>query len=304
VVVKLDAANLWQAVGASDESPRWAMAFKFSPERVRTQVRGITLQVGRTGVLTPVAELEPVALGGSTVSRASLHSRDWIAQRDIRIGDVVYLEKAGEIIPQISGVDTAARPATSEPYEFPRECPDCRAALESLADASAVRCPNYSCSAQVRRRVEHFASRSCVDIEGLGPAMVERLVAKWWVKDVADLYRLRREDLLTLGGNVERSTDRLLAAIERSKRAELWRFINGLGIPRVGAAKAKQLADTTGSLEAFAAVRTRDSIAEVDSATADSVMEFLNVARNRTMVEELVRSGVEPVKPSGRAGSD
>ncbi|HUG11162.1 MAG TPA: NAD-dependent DNA ligase LigA [Opitutaceae bacterium] len=297
-VVKLDAADLWEALGASDQSSRWAVAFKFAPARVRTQVRSITLQVGRTGVLTPVAELEPVVLGGSTVSRALLHNREWIAQHDIRVDDAVFLEKAGEIIPQLAGVDTAARPATSKPYEFPSECPECRTPVESLTGEAAVRCSNHSCPAQVRRRVEHFASKACVDIDGLGPAMVEKLVAKGWVKDIADLYRLRREDLLTLGGNVDKSTDRLLAAIERSKRVELWRFINGLGIPRVGAAKAKQLAAKFGSLEALAAVRAVDPTAGIDSAAAESVLEFLSDPRNRMMVKDLVRLGVEPKKQS------
>jgi DNA ligase (NAD+) len=170
------------------------MAFKFATEQVRTRVREITLQVGRSGVLTPVAELEPVLLGGSTVSRASLHNREWIARRDIRVGDTIVLEKAGEVIPQIVGVEIAARSATSQRYEFPRECPECRVLLADQPGESAMRCANHSCPAQVRRRVEHFASKGCVDIDGLGPAMVEKLVANGWVNDVADLYRLRRED--------------------------------------------------------------------------------------------------------------
>jgi DNA ligase (NAD+) len=293
--VKLDDAELWQTLGANEAAPRWATAFKFTTERVRTQVRAVTLQVGRSGVLTPVAELEPVVLGGSTISRASLHNREWIAQRDIRVGDTIFLEKAGEIIPHIAGVDVAARPAVSERYAFPRECPECRAPLDGLAGEATVRCANYSCPAQVRRRVEHFASKACLDIQGLGPAMVEKLVAKGWVRDVADLYRLRREDLLTLGDDVERSTDRLLAAIERSKRAELWRFINGLGIPRVGPATARKLAKRFGSLEGLASIRVSDPSAEIESAAAGAVQEFLSESRNRTLVDDLVRLGVEPV---------
>jgi DNA ligase (NAD+) len=304
VVVKLDDAELWQTLGANEAAPRWATAFKFTTERVRTQVRAVTLQVGRSGVLTPVAELEPVVLGGSTISRASLHNREWIAQRDIRVGDTIFLEKAGEIIPQIAGVDIAARAATSEPYVFPCECPECSTLLEDKPGESAVRCENYSCAAQVRRRVEHFASKGCVDIDGLGPAMVGKLVANGWVNDVSDLYRLRREDLLTLGENVEDSTDRLLASIERSKRAELWMFINGLGVPKIGATKSKQLADTTGSLETFAAVRTRESISMIDSAAAESVLEYLSEPRNRMLVEELIRLGVKPANPSRRSDSD
>lgn len=290
-VVKLDAADAWAELGASDEAPRWAMAFKFAPVRARSQVRAITLQIGRTGVLTPVAELVPVTLGGSTVSRASLHNREWIAEHDIRVGDFVYLEKAGEIIPQIAEVDTAARPAISEPYQFPRECPECRTPLRNTPGETAARCPNRDCPAQVRRRVEHFASKACVDIEGLGPATVEKLVAKGWVRDIPDLYRLQRADLLTLGEHVEKSTDRLLAAIEQSKRAELWRLIHGLAIPQVGAATAKQLANKFGSLDALAAAQSFDGI---DSDAADAVRAYFREPRNRTLVSELMQLGVTP----------
>lgn len=293
-VVKLDETALWPVLGESDEAPRWAMAFKFTAERVRTQVRAITLQVGRTGVLTPVAQLTPVELGGSTVSRALLHNRDWIAQHDIRVGDVVFLEKAGEIIPQIAGVDVSARAATSKSYELPHECPECGTSLEALTDEAAVRCPNYSCPAQVRRRVEHFASKACVGIDGLGPAMVEKLITKGWVRDVADLYRLRREDLLTLGDHVEKSTDRLLASIEQSKSAELWRFIHGLGIPRIGATTAKRLAGRFGSLEGLVSMRVSDPAAGIESASVGAVVEFFAEPRNRKLVEDLVRLGVKP----------
>ena len=251
-VIKLNSVAQQDEAGATVTAPRWALAYKFMPERVETQLRAITLQVGRTGVLTPVAELEPVQIGGSRVARATLHNREEIVRKDIRVGDFVYLEKAGEVIPAIVGVNLDRRPATAEPFEFPFACPECHAPLAQRDSAVAVRCPNHACPAQVRRRVEHFASKACLDIEGLGPAMIDALVGNAWVKDLPDLYRLRRDDLLTLGKHNAKSIDRLLAAIEKSKRAELWRVINGMGLPQVGASTAKDLARQCGSLAGLA----------------------------------------------------
>jgi DNA ligase (NAD+) len=272
VVVKLEATALQQEAGATDNAPRWALAYKFAPDRAETRLVAITLQIGRTGVLTPVAELAPVALAGSTVSRATLHNRDEIARRDIRIGDTVYIEKAGDIIPAIAGVNLAKRPADAQPFVIPTACPGCGHAVVERAGEVAVRCVNPACPAQLRRRIEHFASKACVDIEGLGPAMIETLVAKGWVRDVPDVYRLRRADLLTLGRNNQTSTDRLLAAIERSRRTELWRVIHGLGLPNVGAVGAKDLARKHGSLEALAAAEPRF----------------------RSMIDALIAAGVQP----------
>jgi DNA ligase (NAD+) len=251
-VVKLNAFADQRTVGTSDIAPRWAVAYKFEPERRETRVRAITLQVGRTGVLTPVAELEPVTLGGSTVARATLHNREEIARKDIRVGDVVYLEKAGDVIPAIVGVNRAERSAESRPFVFPPVCPECFAPATREPNAVAVRCSGPACPGQLRRRIEHYASKRAVDIEGLGPAMVDTLVGQGWVTAIPDLYRLRRADLLSLGRDHERSVDQLLAAIERSKRAELWRVIHGLGIPQVGATTAKELARHCGSLAGLA----------------------------------------------------
>lgn len=251
-VIKLDSVALQDAVGASEVAPRWALAYKFAPERVETELRAITLQVGRTGVLTPVAELAPVQLAGSKIARATLHNREEIARKDLRVGDFVYVEKAGEVIPAIVGVNLARRPPSAVAFTFPLTCPECYTALARSDPDVAVRCPNFDCPAQVRRRVEHFASKACMDIEGLGPSMVDTLVGNGWVKDLPDLYRLQRADLLTLGKNNEKSVDRLLAAIEKSKRAELWRVIHGMGLPQVGASTAKDLARQCGSLAGLA----------------------------------------------------
>ena len=276
-VAKIDSLALQSEVGAGENTPRWAVAFKFAPERVETKVLAITIQVGRTGALTPVAELAPVRLAGSTIARATLHNRDEIARKDIRVGDTVYVEKAGEVIPAIVGVNLALRPRELAPFEFPTHCPECRSEVEEGMGEAAVRCVNPACAAQLRRRLEHFASKACVGIEGLGPAMVETLVARRWVTDLPDLYRLRRADLLTLGRNSEKTVDRLLDAIERSKRAELWRVIHGLGLPQVGAAAAKALAQKHRSLEALA--EAAPPAGEVIAA--------------------LVAAGVQPVPPPG-----
>ncbi len=259
VVAKLDSLALQRELGANDDAPRWAIAYKLPAERVETQVRAIILQIGRTGVATPVAELTPVAVSGTTVARASLHNRAEIARQDIRVGDTVYLEKAGEIIPTVVGVNLARRPAAARPFVFPDRCPDCQARLEQRGSEVAVRCSNAACPARLRRRLEHFASKACVNIEGLGPAMIETLVATSRVADLPDLYRLRRADLLTLPRASEKAVDRLLTSLERSKQAELWRVIHGLGLPQVGAAGAKDLARQHGSLSALAAANLEPS---------------------------------------------
>jgi len=303
-VVKLNAVALQDQVGVTTQAPLWAMAYKFIPERIETQLRAITLHVGRTGVLTPVAELNPVKLAGSTVARASLFNGDEIARRDIRVGDFVFVEKAGEIIPAIAGVNRAKRRPDSNPYVFPVACPICQASLVRASGEAAWRCPNSSCPAQVKRRVEHFASAACVAISGLGHAMVDSLVEKGGVKNVADLYRLRREALWALGGNAEKSTDRILAAIEQSKHAELWRFIHGLGIPQVGATAAHDLACAFGGLAELAHAHREDFFRDgrllipgVGDSTARAVLAHFSQVENQQVVESLLASGVRPVKP-------
>lgn len=250
-VAKVDAVTLRQQLGESDAAPRWALAYKFTAERATTRLRAITIQVGRTGRLTPVAELEPVTLAGSTISRASLHNPAALARLDAHIGDHVVIEKSGEIIPQIVAVDRAQRPAESAPYEFPANCPECGTPVVFSEGRTEARCPNEYCAAKVRARIEHFAE--CVEIRGLGPATVATLVARGLVRDPSDLYRLRREQLVALPGIGEKKSAALLAAIGRSKHAELWRVIAGLGIPRVGPVAAKGLAAQYGSLGKLAA---------------------------------------------------
>jgi DNA ligase (NAD+) len=305
-VVKLDSLALQREAGSTSKAPRWAMAYKFAAERAETKLLSISVQVGRTGVLTPVAELEPVLLAGSTVSRATLHNRDEIARKDIRVGDYVFVEKAGEVIPAVIGVDLARRTPECVAFKFPTRCPSCGTAVVQAEGEVALRCPNYECPVQVRRRVRHFASKACVDIDGLGEAMVDVVVEKGWVRSVADIYRLKRADLLELGKSVEKSTDNLLAAIEASKVAELWRFIHGLGIPHVGAAAAKDLAARFRSLEALSESRFEDYvgagkeslIAGIGKTMADAIVDHFNQPINRTLVRDLAKAGVSPKAPA------
>jgi DNA ligase (NAD+) len=303
-VVKLDSVPLQRRAGSTSKSPRWAMAYKFAPDRAETKLLNITIQVGRTGVLTPVAELDAVQLAGTTVARATLHNRDEIARKDIRIGDYVYVEKAGEIIPAVIAVNLARRTPECVPYEFPAKCPVCDTSVVQLEGEVALRCPNFECPVQVRRRVQHFASKSCLDIEGLGEAMVDILVEKGWVRSLPDVYRLKRDDLLSLGKSVAKSTDKLLEAIEASKRAELWRFIHGLGIPHVGTSAAKDLARAFGGLEPLARatlesfVRDKVSvIGGIGETMALAILAYFNEPRNRAVVDELISLGVQPVVP-------
>ncbi|MBC7369653.1 MAG: NAD-dependent DNA ligase LigA [Undibacterium sp.] len=296
-VVKLDSVPLRNEVGATEHAPRWAMAYKFSPDRAETQLLAITVQVGRTGLLTPVAELAPVRLAGSTIARASLHNREEIARSDIRVGDFVYVEKAGEIIPAIVGVNTARRPVTSQAFVFPVACPACQTAVVRVAGETAVRCPNPDCPAQLRRRVQHFASDACVDIGGLGPAVIDALVESGRVKAIPDLYRLKRDGLLALNGVGAKSADRLLSALERSKHAELWRFIYGLGLPQIGTVSAKELARRFHKLDALAAATAEDFSAVLSASSSAALVAYLNVPRNRSVITDLLSLGVQPAAP-------
>ncbi len=304
-VTKLDSFALRRAAGSTSKAPRWAIAYKFEPKRAETKINSITIQVGRTGVLTPVAELEPVLLSGTTVQRATLHNQDEIERKDIRVGDYVLVEKAGEIIPAVIEVNLKRRTKEFVPYKFPGKCPECGTKVIRIEGEVALRCPNYGCPVQVRRRLSHFVSKAAMDIDGLGFAMVDELVTKGWVKGLADIYGLKRDDLLTLGKKVEKSTDNLLAAIEASKKRELWRVIHGLGIPHVGVAAAKDLAAHFRDLEKLAASKTEDFIANKESVIsgiggtmAEAITEFFKEPRNRDTVEALLQAGVEPQAPA------
>ncbi len=309
-VVKLDSFARQRDAGSTSKAPRWAIAYKFEPERAETRIKAITVQVGRTGVLTPVAELEPVLLSGTTVMRATLHNKDEIARKDIRVGDYVLVEKAGEVIPAVIEVNLKRRAPECQPYRFPEKCPECGTTTVQLEGEVAMRCPNLSCPAQVRRRLGHFVSKACLDIDGLGVAMIDELISRGWVKELPDIFRLKREDLLTLGKNVEKSTDNLLAAIEAGKQCELWRLIHGLGIPHVGVSASKDLALHFRDVEKLAAAKMEDFIAHKESVIsgigetmASAITGFFAEPRNREVVDDLLRVGVKPQAPEKKSGS-
>ncbi|MBM4116786.1 NAD-dependent DNA ligase LigA [bacterium] len=275
-VVKLDSLALQERLGATAKSPRWGIAYKFAAERAATRLLAIRLQVGRTGAVTPVAELEPVLLAGTTVSRATLHNREEIRRRDLRAGDRVWVEKGGEIIPKIVGVVEAARDGSQRPFVFPDECPACGAPLSFAEEEVAVRCENPACPAQLRRRLEHFASRGALDIEGLGRQWVEILVERGLVRRLADLFALRAEQLTALERMGEKSAANLLAAIARARTRSWRRKLYALGIRHVGAETARTLAAHYPDLARLRAATPEalQELADVGPIVAAAVVDF------------------------------
>ncbi|HYP17391.1 MAG TPA: NAD-dependent DNA ligase LigA [Opitutus sp.] len=273
-VVKVNALADRDILGASGEAPRWAIAVKFSAPRARTRVRAIALQVGRTGQLTPVAELEPVRLGGATITRVNLHNAAEIARRDVRVGDFVYVERAGEIVPAVVGVDHAARPADVRPYLFPQECPSCAEPISAAEGEAVRRCLNVACPAQFKRRIRHFTSPRAARIRGLGEATVNALVDGGKLRNLADLYRLTREDLGTCAALSASRADLLLSDVEASRHAEPWRLVHGLGLPGVGEAGAKILAAKFGGLSGLAAAG-EDELRERGGVSTESAAEIV-----------------------------
>ena len=260
-VIKVDQVDLHDRLGSTSKAPRWAIAYKYEPEQARTRLRDITIQVGRSGVLTPVAELEPVFVAGSTVSRATLHNEEEIIRKDLRIGDWVLVEKAGDVIPAVAAVLTAERDGTEKSFLMPTHCPVCEAAVTRTEGEVAVRCANPGCAAQVRRRIEYFASRSAMDIAGLGEASVAQLTEAGLLQDVADLYTISKEQLLPLERMGEKSVENLLSSIAASRNQPLWRLLTALGIPHVGVRAARTLSSSFGTLERLAEASEEDLIA-------------------------------------------
>ncbi len=293
-VIKLDSFRRRGQAGSTSKAPRWAMAYKYEAERARTRLNDITVQVGRTGALTPVAELEPVQIAGSRVSRATLHNEEEIARKDIRIGDRVFVEKAGEVIPAVVGVDTAARTGEEKIFRMPAECPSCGSTVFRDPDLTAVRCINPDCPAQIRRRLEHFAARGAMDIEGLGEAVVDQLVAAGLVSALPDIYALEAGKVAALERMGDKSTSNLLAAIEGSKGRPLWRLIFGLGILHVGAAAARKLAAKFHTIDRLAAagVEELQTTEDVGDVMAQSVHDFFRLPHNVELVGELRRNGL------------
>jgi DNA ligase (NAD+) len=301
VVVKVDSISLQQEMGATSKFPRWAVAYKFPARQATTQVRNILVQVGRTGALTPVADLEPVKLAGSTISRATLHNEDEIQRLGLKIRDFVLIEKGGDVIPKIVKVLEARRPPDARDFAMPDRCPVCSGAVYRIEGEAVRRCSNVGCPAKAKESLLHFSSRKAMKIEGLGEALVDQLVDKGLVKDPADLYRLTLEDLVNLERMGQKSAQNLLQQIQQSKTNELSRVIFGLGIRHVGERTAQILAQHYGSMNrlAEASKEELENIFEVGPVVAESIHRFFSQGENRAVIQKLKQSGVNLESKAG-----
>ena len=296
VVVKVDSLVFQQRLGSTSKYPRWAIAFKYPPEGERTRVLGIRIQVGRTGVLTPVADLEPVRLAGSLVSRATLHNAEEVARLDVRVGDSVWIAKGGDVIPKVVAVDPSGRQPDSKPYSMPDNCPACGSVVRREAGEVAVRCPNRACFGVARQRLLHFVSRSGMDIEGLGKRAVEQLTEEGLVSDPASLWELDPKALAGLPGWGVTSAGNLVAQLDRARQRPLWRLLAALGIRHVGERAAKLLAERFGSLGAIQAVGREEleTVPGIGPRMAASLVDFFADRENLNLLERLRRAGVDP----------
>jgi DNA ligase (NAD+) len=285
-VIKLDSFAMQQRAGRTAKAPRWAIAYKFESERQRTVLEDIKIQVGRTGTITPVACLKPVQLAGSLVSRASLHNADEIERKDIRIGDCVIVEKAGEIIPQVVEVVLSEREPDAQPFIFPSICPKCESELRRVDGETAWRCPNLLCPDQIKARIEYFASRGCMNIDHLGESVISQLVDRSLALKLSDIYTLSKGQLLQLDGFAEKSAENLLSSIEQSKKQDLWRLICALGIKHVGVSASKDLAKEFRSLHALGEVAEDDltAIEGIGAVMAKSILSFFKIKENQELI--------------------
>lgn len=297
MVIKVDSLALQQQLGTTTRSPRWAIAYKFEALQETTVLENIEVQVGRTGVLTPVAHLSPVKVGGATVSRATLHNEDEIQKKDVRIGDTVLIQRAGDVIPEVVKVILSKRSGVEEKFAMPNVCPVCRSGVVRIEGESAIRCINYSCPAQVKERIRHFASKGAFDLDGLGDKLVDQLVEKELLTSYADLFKLDADTLAGLERMGAKSAANLIQAIENGKRISFARFIYALGIRHVGEHVAVLLASHIESLEALVGCSTDDLIAieGIGPVVAESIASFFSREENLTIVDRILDSGVQIV---------
>lgn len=293
-VAKINELNLHEILGNTAKAPRWAIAYKFAPTRVSTKLKNIVLQIGRSGVATPVADLEPIEIAGSTVSRATLHNADEIARKDIRINDHVFLEKAGEIIPAIVSVDLSKRTENCRPFMFPTHCPSCGYKLIKWPNEVAWRCTNSACKAQLKSKILHFASKFAMDIDDFGESVIEKLVDSGRLKTIADTYGLTYDDLVALPKLGQKSALNILNNIELSKNCPPWRLVNGLGILGIGTQIAKDLCENFSSVAELSSARVEElaSIGGIGEKTAQAIVDFFSNADNQTTLENLKKHGL------------
>lgn len=296
IVLKVNSLRQQRNLGYTAKSPRWAIAYKFQAEQALTRLLKVTYQVGRTGAVTPVANLEPVQLSGTVVRRASLHNADIIASLDLHLGDNVYVEKGGEIIPKITGVDLASRPAGSEKVTFITHCPECGSKLVRYEDEAAHYCPNETgCPPQIKGKIEHFISRRAMNIEGLGPETVDQFYQEGLIHDVADLYTLRKEDICRLERMGDKSAENIIQGIRKSTEVPYERVLFALGIRFVGETVAKKVAKAFTSIDALAQATLDDLIHvdEIGEKIAQSIRLYFSDEKNRSLIERLQQAGLQ-----------
>ncbi|HKK82931.1 MAG TPA: NAD-dependent DNA ligase LigA, partial [Atribacterota bacterium] len=294
MVIKVNQLELREKLGSTSKSPRWAIAYKFPAEQMTTVVEDIIVGVGRTGALTPVAKLKPIVISGSRVQRATLHNEDEIRRKDIRIGDTVLIQKAGEVIPEIVKVIKEKRTGKEKIFNMPKKCPVCGSEVIKLAEEVVSRCNNISCPAQVKERIKHFVSRQAMDIDGLGSALIEQLVDKKLIKDFADLYYLKKEDLVKLERMAEKSSENIIKAIENSKKRPLSNLIFALGIRYVGNYASKLLAQNIDHIFDLQEKNSEDlvNISEIGPKIAESIVLFFKKEENLQIIKKLKNAGV------------
>ena len=305
VVIKVNEFNAQDNLGFTVRAPRWAIAYKFPPEEVETTIEAIEWTIGRTGVVTPTAVMTPVKVAGTTVSRASLHNRDYIEAKDIRLNDQVVIYKAGDIIPEVAYVITDKRPADSQVYDIPTRCPVCESELVHLAEEVALRCVNPKCPAQMKEGLNHFVSRNAMNIDGLGPRILEQLFEKNLVHDVADLYTLTESDFLQLDKVKEKSANNFLEAIQKSKENSAERLLFGLGIRHVGAKAAKILMEHFGDIVTLSQASKEDiaNLYSIGQVIADSVVNYFDHDEVRELIAEFQAAGVN-LRYLGKTAND
>ncbi len=304
LVVKVDGEDARRRLGTVSRSPRWAVAYKFPAEEARTRVLSIDVNVGRTGALTPVAFLEPVQVGGVTVSRATLHNPGELARKDVRVGDAVFVRRAGDVIPEITKVVTSVRTGEERAYVFPERCPVCGSATLMDEDGAILRCTGLACPAQLLGHLRHFASRGGLDVEGLGEKLCAQLVGSGLVRRQADLYRLSAESLAGLDRMGEKSAQNLVSALQKSRRPPLRRFLYALGIRHVGEATARTLAEAFPDVRRLYDAGEEDltRVKDVGPEMARAISAFFHDGKNRENIEALLEAGVQPEPPGAPTG--
>ena len=302
MVIKVNRFDQRDILGATGRAPRWCISYKFPAEQAQTIVESIDVQVGKSGILTPVANLKAVQLSGTMVKRASLHNFDELNRLDVRCGDTVIIEKAGEIIPQVVEVKKKLRAAGAKRFRIPKKCPNCGSAVAKDENGVYIRCINPNCLGQLKERLKYFAGRGQMDVEKLGTALIEQLVDTGLVKNFAHLYKLTKEQLAGLERMAEKSAGNVIEAIEKSKTQPLWRLIAALGIRHIGGQSAQILAEHFGSLDALMAAdkETLENIDQIGPTMAESVYEYFRDAENRSVIKELLVTGVKPKRPRKR----